>query len=155
MPPVIPDDVLSGLKDIRSDMHLRWNPTAVLVKAGDIDALGKVRAPEYEPRWELWDKDPEGAEYMIMRLQADETGAFRQPGQWLLDRAKFMNPERWGGNLHKMMQELVEHPEMLREAGTEKDSDDLIEAIGNAAQWHATPKSAAGLSHRGKTILSA
>lgn len=155
MPPVIPDYVLSGLKDIRADMHLRWNPTAKLAKAGDIDATGKVRAPEYEPRWELWDKDPEGAEYMIMRLQWDETEAFREPGQWLLDRAKFMNPERWGGDLNKMMQELVEHPELLREAGTEKDSDDLIEAIARAASWHATPKSAAALTNRGKALLSA
>lgn len=154
MPGYVPDYVSEGLKDIRADMHLRWNPKAVLTKPGSYDAVGKLREPEYEPRWEVWDKDPEGGEYMIMRLQHMD-GEFRQPGQWLLDRIQMLDPARYGGDPAKLVQEMVEHPELLREAGTQKDSDDLIEAISRAAQWSETPKSAAGLKFRGKKLLSA
>lgn len=154
MRPYVPEWIEKALRDIRSGMHLRWNPTAVVKKAGSYDAVGKLREPEYEARWEVWDVDPEGAEYMVMRLQ-DMDGGFRQPGEWMVERLKFMNPARYGGDLMKLYEEMVENPELLREVGTQKDSDDLIDAITRAAEWGEKPKSAAGISYRGKRLLSA
>lgn len=153
MPPVVPEYVTEGLADIRETLELRWNPKAKLLNPGHVDATGKVKDPEYDSRWEVWDTDPEGAEYMVMRLQTMD-GAFRAPGEWLLRRMKFLNPARWP-SLDHMIKELVEEPEIMREAGTQEDSDDFLDAVSKAAAWHETPKSAAGLSFRGKKMLSA
>lgn len=135
----VPEGVLIDLKAIRPTFHFRWNERAALVTTGRYDATGAVRNPEYEGRWELWDTDPENTDYMVMRIQHPD-GSFRHPGQWLVDRMRFMNPERWAGDVHKMLEELIDAPEVLREAGTERDQDDLIEMVGNWAEWVYAPK---------------
>ena len=153
MPVAYPDYVDQELRNIREDFELRWNPKAVLVKAGSYDATGKLRDPVYEPRFELWDRDPNGRDYRVMRLQHPD-GSFRAPGQWLITHLQKINPARYGGNLERMLRELEEH-NTLKEVGTIKDSDDLIEAASNWAAWHETPKSGAALTYRGKRLLSA
>lgn len=150
-----PEHIDEGLRNIRSGMHLRWNPRAVLTVEGGLDINGlKIKDPEYDPRWEVWDTDPQGAEYMVMRVQTVE-GGFRPVGEWLVNHIGMLNPEKWGGNTEAMVQALIDDPTALQEAGTQKDSDDLIDAAGNWAAWAEVPKSGAGINFRGKRLLSA
>lgn len=149
----VPDYVVEGLTNIREGLHLRWNPKAVMLKEGKYDALGKLIDPTFDPRWELWDTDPDGKEYMVMRLQFPD-GSFRHPGQWLVDRLWQFHPEKYNNDLVKLLKATVEDPELARELRIREDSDEMIEGIGNFAGYLATPKSAAGLSYRGKRVLS-
>jgi len=148
-----PKHIQDGLRDIREGLHLRWNPRAVLKEKGSFDSMGKATKPKWDPRFELWDTTPDGLEYMVMRLQ-DPDGEFRYPGEWLLETIWKLHPARYNGDISKLVLANIDDPETLREAGTKKDSDDLIEAVASWAQWVATPKSAAGLSFRGQRILS-
>ena len=151
----VPEHIAEGLSNIRETLHLRWNPLAVLRRPGDIDANGHVvTEAEYEPRWELWDTDADGKEYMVMRVQTVE-GEFRPVGEWLVEHIWKIHPARYGGDVHKMVQAQIDDPDTLRELGTQKDIDNLIEAVSQWAAWVAVPKSAAGLSYRGRRILSA
>jgi hypothetical protein len=150
----VPEHIAEGLRNIREGIHLRWNPKAVLVKKGDIDASGKVRDPGYDPRFELWDTDPEGGEYIIMRLQNID-GSFRPPGEWLLDVVRKTNPERFDGDVDKLIKAMVEEPELFREIGTQRDSDDFINDTVKRITYHSTPMSGRGIRSRGKRILSA
>lgn len=150
----VPEHIAEGLRNIRSGLRLQWNPRAVLTAAGGLDANGlKVKDPEYEPRWELWDTDPEGHDYMVMRVQ-NVDGSFRYIGDWLVEYVGMLNPAKWGGDIHAMIEALIDDPTALQEAGTEKDSDDLIDAAARWAAWVGTPKSGAALSHRGHRLLS-
>jgi hypothetical protein len=137
--PEAPESVLIDLKAIRSTFDLRWNPTAVMVRPGTIDAAGRVLDPGYEPRWELWDESAEGRRYRVMQLQTDE-GDFKPPGQWLIDHLRFFNPERFNGDVNRMLMELLDEPNRLREIGTEKASDDFIEMLSKWAAYVTTPK---------------
>ena len=149
-----PEHIQQGLANIREGMHLRWNRKAVLLKAGITDAIGKVIDPEYDPRWEVWDTSPEGEEYMVMRVQ-EMDGSFRPPGEWLVHSIGKCNPERYGGDVQAMLDALVEEPDALREIGTKKDSDDLIEAVAKWCQYVVTPKSGPGIKFRGQRMMSA
>ena len=142
-----PESVLIGLRSIRETFELRFNRKAVLLKPGGYDASGVVTTPEYDPRWELWDTDSEGATYRVMRLQTGpdedlrfpEGGQFKSPGQWLVDLLNFMNPARFNGDLNQMLHEVLEEPDKLREIGTEQDSDDLFEMVSkDAARTRST-----------------
>lgn len=151
----VPEHIAEGLANIRSGMRLKWEPRAVLTAEGGLDVNGlKIKDPEYEPRWEVWDTSPEGENYMVMRVQ-NVDGSFRQIGDWLVAHINMLNPERYGGDVDAMLKALIDDPTALREVGTEKDSDDLIDAASKWAQWVETPKSGAALSHRGKRLLSA
>lgn len=124
--PSYPDYVDADLKAIRSTFRLVWNPKSVIAKPGSIDANGFIVPPTYDGRYELWDTDAEGADYRVMRVQTDG-GEFRQPGEWLVSLLKLLNPERWGGDPGRMIQEMVDnHNEQLRQLA-EKDFEDLIE----------------------------
>jgi hypothetical protein len=148
-----PTHVLEGLHGIRSTFSLRYNPEAILVSAGSFDVNGKARRAQYEPRWELWDIDPQGRDYMVMRLQNPD-GTSRPPGDWLVQHIWKIHPGRYDGSVEKMLQALMEEPETLREIGTMKDSDDAIDAASKWAAWTQTPKSGSGLIYRGKRMLS-
>jgi hypothetical protein len=148
----VPESVALGLRNIRSGLHLRWNVAAVKRPTG-FDATGKPLEMEVEPRFELWDTDPQGQDYMVMRVQ-NEDGSFRFPDDRLVERMGRLNPERYGGNVHRMLQAQVDDPETLRELGTQKDTDDLIESVVKWAEWYGTVKSAAGLTYRGSRLFS-
>lgn len=150
----VPEHIAEGLRNIRSGMHLRWEPRAVLLVEGGLDINGLViKDPEHDPRWEVWDTTPEGQEYMVMRVQ-NVDGSFRQVGDWLVHHIGMLNPERWD-SAEAMVAALIDDPTALRESGTEKDSDDLIDAASKWAAWVETPKSGALLDFRGKRLLSA
>jgi len=72
--PFVDPAIPKKLRRIRGGIHLRWNRAAVVVKEGHYEATGVLRAPEYEPRWELWDVDQHGSLYMITRLQTNDGG---------------------------------------------------------------------------------
>jgi hypothetical protein len=131
--PSLPEGLQQALNDIREGIHLRWNPTAVLIASGSFDASGKLKKdPQYDPRWELWDTDAEGKEYKIMSIQWPN-GEFRRPDFWLVELINYMNPARYGGNINRMLREMVDEPNAELENIAERDIDDLIEM---AAKWH-------------------
>jgi hypothetical protein len=142
-----PAHILESLRNVRSGFWLKWNPKAVLLEPGMFDGVGNLKAPKYDPRWELWDTDPDGRDYMVMRLQTED-GGFRAPGEWLVVHINRFNPEKYGGSVVKMLRALEGEAEALKEIG-EKDFDDLAGAAANWCAWLNTPKSAAGLSFRG------
>jgi hypothetical protein len=141
-----PESVVIGLRNIRENLHLRWNPTAVRVKPGHIDASGAVIQAEFDPRFELWDKVDGQPEYKVMTLQ-HEDGSFRAPGQWLVDLINMVNPERWDGDVNKMLAHFQDRPEQLREEVAEKDFDDFTEMVARWAGWVTTPKSRVLTNH--------
>ena len=148
-----PKYIQDALANIRSTLHLRWNPKAVLLKTGDYDVTGKATRPTYDPRFEVWDKDPHGREYMVMRVQTPN-GDFKYPGEWLVEGIWKLHPEKYDNDVAKLLQAQIDDPETLREIGEKKDSDNLIDAVCDWAKYVATPKSAAGLASRGQRFLS-
>lgn len=125
--PEYPDYVDAGLKDIDESFHLRWNPRARVIKFGSYDSEGNPLPPEYEPRWEVWGKDVEGQEYKVFLV--DVNGNFREPGQWLLDRLNQMNPARFGGNVSRMLREVVDQPNNLLQEVAERDWTEFVRGI--------------------------
>jgi len=150
----IPKQLVEDLKKVRRNFELRLNPKAVCVNAAHIDACGLKRGDAvFDPRFELWDKDPYGKEYKVMTVQESD-GSFRFPDQRLVDHLNKVNPEHYGGNLHAMVAALIDDPEALRELGTKKDTDELIDSVAKWAEWCETPKSGSALSKRGRRLLS-
>ncbi len=92
-----PDDVATGLRNLKQTMHLRYNRRARIIphKSGGIDANGRARNVEYEPRWELWDTDASGRRYKVMTLEDPDTRQAMPPGQWLVDRFRKYNPDNF------------------------------------------------------------
>lgn len=147
--PEVSKGFLEDLHSIRRTFELVFNERAVMVRPGVIDGSGTVTPAAFEPRWELWDTDPEGARYRVLTLQTSpmddpvhfpDGGRFKPPGEWILDHLRFINPERFNGNLNDLLHEAIDEPERLREVGTEKDSDDLIEMSAKWAAWVTKPK---------------
>ncbi len=150
----VPDHLKEALSNIREGLHFRYNRKAVLKEPGQLAASGVlVKDPEYEPRFEIWDTDPYGKLYMVMRVQHND-GSFRFPDDRLIEHIWMLHPARYNGDVRKMVMAQIDNPETLREMGTKKDSDDLIEAIANWAEWVQTPKSGSAISYRGKRMLS-
>ena len=147
-----PAHIVEALKNIREGLHLRWNPKGKLLKAGGYDAAGKLKDPEWDPRWELWDTDPQGLEYMVMQLQeADES--FRAPGDWLVRHMERFNPARYGGSIERMLAAVEAEAEQMRDLA-EKDFDDLAGAVARSCADLRSVKSAAGLTFRGRRAFA-
>jgi len=151
--PEVPAHIVTSLKGIREGLHLRWNPTAVVLKLGSFDATGKATNPEYDPRWELWDVDGQGHEYQIMRLQ-DEDGRFMPPGDWLVKRVWWWMSlvHEHNADIGKICTALIDEPTRLRELRAQKDSDEFLDWVAKTASEHAKPKSAAALTYRGTKL---
>lgn len=137
--PEAPESVLIGLRSIRETFQLRWNPTAKRITPGSFDASGVVIPAEWDPRWELWDKDAEGREYMVMQLQT-RGGEFRAPGAWLVELMNKLNPARYDGDVSKMIAALVDDPVNRLEEVGDADADDLFEMVARWAYQVRTPK---------------
>lgn len=126
--PEVPESVAEGLANIRSGLHLRWNPRSRVIRPGGYDANGGVLEPTYDARWELWDVDPDGREYRVMTLQHAD-GSFKPPGEWLLELMRAVDPARYGGSVNRMLRALVdEHNDKLKGVN-EKDFEELSGAI--------------------------
>ena len=137
--PEIPESVRIGLQNIRPTLDLRWNPKGRLTKPGHYAVAG-FDPPEYDPRWELWDVDSEGKPYRIMVVERVD-GSFKPVGDWLVERVRFVNPERWGGDPNKMIAALIEMEEERRETLMDRDFETLAEATASWGGWLITPKS--------------
>ena len=147
-----PAHIVESLRNIRPGFDLRWNPRAVMVAPGSYDVLGGLTPPVYDPRWELWDTNPYGEDYMVMRLQ-NEDGSFRPPGEWLVQHVWRVDPARYGGDLNRLMDAVEAEADKMRDLA-EKDWDDLAEAAAKWCVWVGTPKSGSGLSYRGQRTLA-
>lgn len=140
--PTVPDHIAEGLRSIREGLHLRYNPRAKIQRAGEFDVHGAVLSePVYDPRWEVWDKDPEGGEYKVMTVQGPD-GSFRPPGEWLIELIQMVNPARYGGDVSRMVRAIVDDPNRTVTEVADEDFEDLID---QAVHWHhyaALPKTA-------------
>lgn len=135
----VPESVRIGLEAIRETLHLRWNPHAVRVKPGYVDASGVVVPAEWDPRWELWDVDALGQPYKIMTLQ-HEDGSFKPPGDWLVELIRFVHPQRWDGDPNKMIEALVDDPMRRLEEVSDQDWDDFTDWVASFTDWAIRPK---------------
>jgi hypothetical protein len=125
-----PADTAIGLKGIRETMHLRHNPTARVIGERSFDVNGKPRELTYDPRWEVWDVDPQGVEYLVMTLE-DERGQYKPPGSWLVELMNMCNPARYDGDLSKMIQALVDNPNDHVSSLAEKSFSDMCEGLAD------------------------
>jgi hypothetical protein len=123
-----------GLLGIRQTLHLRHNPAAVQVGERSFDVNGRPRHREFEPRWELWDTDAHGNEYRVMTLQSPE-GGYLPPGYWLVELVRLIDPARYGGNLDKMIEALVDSPNTRLDALSKGSYEDLVEDFAERF-WH-------------------
>jgi len=126
-------------------MHLRWNPQCFLRKT-TFDGLGRPKDRVWEARWEVWCEDSEGQPYKITVVQGPERngepGEYREPDQRLVDMLNLCNPERWGGDIRKMVHALVDEPNAVLRAAEERDwnqwSDDIGKEVAQYAQTKVT-----------------
>lgn len=116
-----PESVAEGLRNLRSTMHLRYNRRGRLrpEKSGSIDANGKARNVEYEPRWEMWDTDASGREYKVMTLEDYDSKRAMPPGQWIVDRFRKYNPDNFP-SLDAMLEFAFEDQARLRKMPEEE-----------------------------------
>jgi hypothetical protein len=105
----VPEDVRVGLRNIRAGLHARWNPLARFQSGHSFDANGDPRKVEYDPRWELWDTDEFGVEYRITMLEGVD-GEYVPLGTWVLELMHTINPANYGGDMHRMVEQLVDRP---------------------------------------------
>lgn len=145
--PALPDGLQEAIKTVRATFRLVWNEKAVITTPGYLAVDGTRREPEYEPRWQVWDTDPEGADYKLHTLQNPD-GTFRQPEYWLVEFLSKINPERFGGNLALMVLALVDEPEFQRQAGDDKNASELFAAVGRMAEDMTKIKVGPATKHR-------
>lgn len=148
-----PAHITQGLQNIRSTLRMIWNPMAVRAQAGRISADGMVTSAAYDGRWEVWDTDPEGGDYMVMRVETP-TGEYMPPVEWVVEWLNRWNPEHFNGSLEKMLEVYFANAEEAAERMSDKNAKDFFDAVSKWAAWVALPKSGAALSYRGARALS-
>lgn len=122
----VPEDVQIGLRNIKQTLHARWNPTARYLSGASFDVNGNPRKVTYDPRWEIWDTDESGREYRVTILDGRD-GEFVDLGMWVVEMMNKLNPERYGGDLHKMIEALVDQPNLA----VDKVGNDTYEELIN------------------------
>lgn len=135
----VPAHYVEALNAINGGLELRWNPTAKLAKHGSIDASGAVTPPEFEPRWEVWQK-PDGEPSQRFCTWQNEDGSFRPLDERLLIHLRKINPENYGGDVTKMVAALVDDPQALAELARDQEADDVLEMAAKWAYWKLCPK---------------
>jgi hypothetical protein len=105
----VPVDVAAGLASVRQTLHVRWNPTAQVVGERSFDVNGNARELSHEPRWELWDRDELGVEYKVATLDGPD-GGFLPLGTWVLELVALINPANYDGDVHRMVEALIDKP---------------------------------------------
>lgn len=133
-----PESVQVGLRSIKDTMRIQWNPTAVM-KGAKINAFGQVVDRIFEPRWEVWDVDAQGKDYMITRVQTD-AGEFMEPDQRLVDMLNLCNPARWGGDIRRMVRALVDEPNERLKESEEREFQEFAGQVGRDVAQFAQPK---------------
>ena len=137
--PSLPEGLEADLHSIRPSFRLVWNVKARVVNPGSYDVYGLPTPVTYEPRWELWDTTPDGNDYMVMQLREPD-GGFRQPGSWLVHHLNLINPERYGGDVNRMLTALAEDPNASIATMAEHEFEDIIEMATKWHIWRAQPK---------------
>jgi hypothetical protein len=134
-----PQDVLIGLRNVRDTFDLRWNPTAKVVGGHSFDVNGNPRELQHEGRWELWDTDAHGNEYKVMTLQNE--GEFVPPGTWLVELIRLMDPARYGGDIHKAIEAMVDEPNDYVSNIGQQEYIDLVDSLVDRFFVATTPRS--------------
>jgi hypothetical protein len=126
----VPVDVAAGLASVRQTLHVRWNPTAQVVGARSFDVNGNARQLTHEARWELWDRDEFGVEYKVATLEGPD-GGFLPLGTWVLELVAQINPANYGGDIHRMVEALIDKPNADVARLGEKSYEQLIEYLAD------------------------
>jgi hypothetical protein len=127
-----PESVAEGLRNLKPTMHLRLNRKGWCKREWSFDAGGLPRKAEYEPRWELWDRDDSGRNYLVMVLR-DAGGGYRAPGEWLVERFAKFNPARFN-SLQEMLDFAHAERQHLRDI-PEDDWTDFKDFMGEWIWW--------------------
>lgn len=133
-----PESVVQGLKNVRSTLRVIWQPRAVQ-GTPILGAFGLVKEIPWEPRWEVWDTDSLGADYMVQRVQNPD-GSYKEIGDWLAEHYRLINPERYDGDIGKMYAALVDAPQNFLREMADKDFDSFCEAVGSWYNDYGKPK---------------
>jgi len=126
----VPEDVKVGLANIRPTLHARWNPLAKVVGERSYDANGMPRQLDHDPRWEVWDTDESGREYRVAMLEAPD-GTFLPLGAWVLKLMHDINPANYDGDMHRMIQHLVDQPNEDVGRVSDQSYEDLLEYLAD------------------------
>ena len=123
-----PAHIQEGLRNISPGMRLVWNPTARVKESWGFDVNGNARHIEYDPRWELWDTDGHGVDYKLSTLEGPG-GTYVPPGEWLLELRRKLDPNRFGGDITKLVNALVEEPNLEVERLSEESFKEFVDAL--------------------------
>lgn len=127
-----PVEVTTRLKAIKPTFRLVYNPMGRVVGERSFDVVGRAREKEYEPRWELWDKDESGVEYRMMVIEKHrERDGFLPVGYDLVDFVNLINPARYGGDVGKMVEALVDAENDYAAMLSEQSFKDLVDYMGD------------------------
>jgi len=129
----VPESVKIGLANIRPTLHARWNPTGRQTGGFSFDVNGNPRQKTYDPRWELWDTDEFGNTYKITTLEG-MNNEYLPLGEWVVEYMQLINPARYDGDLHKMIEALVDSKNEAVEK-IHKDVFDHIAEYFADRQW--------------------
>lgn len=127
-----PESVVKGIKAIKPTFSLFFNPEAKVVPGSghSFDVNGRARKMKREGRWEVWDVDAYGQPYKVMTLQ-EPNGGFRPADQRLVEFLNLINPERYNGDVSRMIEELVEKPNEYVRGVEERDFERLVDSVAN------------------------
>lgn len=130
----VPESVRIGLENIGPDLHCRYNRKGKAVESAATDVNGNPYILEYQPRWELWDKDAHGNEYMVTTLEGPD-GEYVPLGEWVIEYFQLINPANYGGDMSKMIEALVDSPNRDVERVGEKAFEELLDYFADH-MWH-------------------
>lgn len=147
----VPEDVRIGLANIRQTLRARWNPLAKVTEEWSFDANGEARHKKHEGRWELWDTDESGRDYKITMLEKD--GQYVPLGMWVVALVQQINPANYDGDMHRMIEALVDKPNHDIERLGQQQFEELTDYLADL-QWHVnTPKSRVGSFKRSDILI--
>lgn len=126
-----PEAIVTGLRNIRPTFSLVLNPRGRVIGERSFDVNGHPREVTWDPRWELWDRDADGIAYKVMTLEDAETRGYLPPDQRFLDFVNLINPERYGGNVEKVIQALVDDANEYVKHLAQKDFESLTDSLSN------------------------
>jgi hypothetical protein len=126
----VPEDVRVGLANIRPTLRAKLNRTARVVGRASFDANGAPRKVEHDPRWELWDTDEDGREYRVTTLEGPD-GGFIPLGTWVLQLMHDINPANYGGDIHEMIERLVDRPNQDVERLGQKTYEEFLDYLAD------------------------
>lgn len=147
-----PQRLVQALQALKPTYRLRLNRRGHVVRAGSYDVNGSPRRVEYAPRWELWDVDASGREYRVMVLKGscyrayDPEGATRledddavPPGDWLVRYLQKFNPERYGGDVDKMLAATLGDRDRAKETMKRDEWEAFKEHMAEWVLWYLHP----------------